>query len=86
MLQPAPGLFCREAMPRRSVRRPVSLFAQAAVVGSMNMRALLAFLFLIVMLVIGARVRGVRDSLWRFLAFIAACVVVLALLLAILAK
>ena len=54
--------------------------------GSMNMRALLAFLFLIVMLVIGARVRGVRDSLWRFLAFIAACVVVLALLLAILAK
>ena len=50
------------------------------------MTALLAFLLLIVMLVIGARVRGVRDSLWKFLAFIAACVVVLALLLAILAK
>jgi len=48
--------------------------------------ALLAFLLLIVMLLIGARVHGVRDSLWKFLAFITACVVVLALLLAILAK
>ena len=50
------------------------------------MRALLAFLLLIVMLVIGARVRGVRQSFWKFLAFVVACVVVLALLLAILAK
>ena len=50
------------------------------------MRALLAFLLLIVMLVIGARVCGVRHSFWKFLAFVAACVIVLALLLAILAK
>ena len=50
------------------------------------MRALLAFLLLIVMLVIGARVRGVRQSFWKFLLFVVACVVVLALLLAILAK
>jgi len=27
---------------------------------------LIAFLLLIVMLVIGARVRGVRDSFWKF--------------------
>jgi len=49
-------------------------------------RALFAFLLLIVMLVIGARVRGVRQSFWKFLVFVLACVVVLALLLAILAK
>jgi hydrogenase/urease accessory protein HupE len=49
-------------------------------------RPLIAFLFLIVMLAIGARVRGVRDSWWKMLAFITACVVVLALLLAILAE
>jgi hypothetical protein len=47
---------------------------------------LIAFLLLLVMLVIGARVRGARDSWWKPLAFITACVVVLALLLAILAK
>jgi hypothetical protein len=45
-----------------------------------------AFLLLLVMLVIGARVRGVRDSWWKLLAFVTACVVVLALLLAILAE
>ena len=50
------------------------------------MRPLLAFLVLIVLLVIGARVRGVRDSFWKLLAFVVACIVVLALLLAILAK
>ena len=50
------------------------------------MTALLAFLLLIVMLVIGARVRGVRQSFWKFLVFVLACIVVLALLLAILAK
>jgi hypothetical protein len=49
-------------------------------------RALTAFLLLLVMLVIGARVRGVRDSWWKLLAFVTACVVVLALLLAILAE
>jgi len=53
---------------------------------SKDVRALLAVLLLIVMLVIGARVRGVRHSLWKFLVFVVACVVVLALLLAILAK
>ena len=73
-------------MPRRSVRRPVRFLAQAAVVVSKDVRALLAVLLLIVMLVIGARVRGVRDSFWKFLAFVVACIVVLALLLAILAK
>ena len=41
---------------------------------------------LIVMLVLGSRVHGVRESLWKFLAFVAACIVVLALLLAILAR
>ena len=50
------------------------------------MRALFAFLLLIVMLVIGARVHRVRHSFWKFLAFVTACVVVLALLLTILAK
>jgi hypothetical protein len=48
--------------------------------------ALIAFLLLLVMLVIGARARGVRDSWWKLLAFVTACVVILALLLAILAK
>jgi hypothetical protein len=48
--------------------------------------ALIAFLLLLVMFVIGARVRGVRDSWWKLLAFVTACVVVLALLLAILSK
>ncbi len=50
------------------------------------MRALIAFLFLIIMFAIGARVRGVRDSWWKLLAFVTARVVVLALLLAILSK
>ena len=49
------------------------------------MKALIAFLLLIVMFVIGARVR-VRDSWWKLLAFIAACAVVLGLLLAIIAE
>jgi hypothetical protein len=48
-------------------------------------KALIAFLLLIVMFVIGARVR-VRDSWWKLLAFIAACAIVLGLLLTILAK
>jgi hypothetical protein len=48
--------------------------------------ALIAFVLLIVMLVLGSRVHGVRQSLWKFLAFVAACIVVLALLLAILAR
>jgi len=48
--------------------------------------ALIAFLLLLAMFVIGARVRGVRDSWWKLLAFVTACVVVLALLLAILSK
>jgi len=48
--------------------------------------ALIAFLLLIVMLVIGARVHGVRHSFWKFLVFVTACVVVLGLLLAFLAK
>jgi hypothetical protein len=51
-----------------------------------DVKALMAFLLLLVMLVIGARVRGVRDSFWKLLAFIVACLVVLALLLAILAE
>ena len=73
-------------MPAGAWLRPVLPSLKRRGGGSEDVRALLAFLLLIVMLVIGARVRGVRDSLWRFLAFIAACVVVLALLLAILAK
>jgi hypothetical protein len=48
--------------------------------------ALPAFLLLIVVLVIGSRVHGVRHSFWKLLAFVTACVVMLALLLAILAK
>jgi hypothetical protein len=51
-----------------------------------HVKALIAFLLLIAMLVLGARVRGVRDSFWKLLAFIAACVIVLALLLTILSK
>jgi isoprenylcysteine carboxyl methyltransferase (ICMT) family protein YpbQ len=51
-----------------------------------DVTALIAFLLLLVMFVIGARVRGVRDSWWKLLAFVTACVVVLALLLAILSK
>jgi ABC-type multidrug transport system permease subunit len=51
-----------------------------------DVTAVVALLLLVVMFVIGARVRGVRFSFWKTLAFVAACVVVLALLLAILAK
>jgi hypothetical protein len=51
-----------------------------------HVKALVAFLVLIAMLVLGARVRGLRDSLWKLLAFIAACIIVLALLLTILSK
>jgi hypothetical protein len=54
-------------------------------VGKEDVTALIAFLLLLVMLLIGARVRGVRFSFWKLLAFIAACVVVLALLLAMIA-
>ena len=50
------------------------------------MKALFAFLLLIVMLVLGARVHGVRHSFWKFLAFVTACLIVLGLLLAFLAK
>ena len=53
---------------------------------SKDVRALLAVLLLIVMLVIGARVRAVRHLFWKFLVFVLACIVVLSLLLAILAK
>jgi len=49
-------------------------------------KALFAFLLLIVMLVLGARVHGVRHSFWKFLAFVTACLIVLGLLLAFLAK
>ena len=49
------------------------------------MTAAIAFVLLIVMFVVGARVR-VRDSLWKLLAFIAACAIVLGLLFAIIAK
>jgi hypothetical protein len=48
--------------------------------------ALIAFLLLIVVLAVGSRVHGVRHSFWKFLAFVTACIVVLALLLAILAR
>ena len=51
-----------------------------------HVKALIAFLLLIAMLVLGARVRGVRDSFWKLMAFIAACIIVLALLLTILSK
>ena len=51
-----------------------------------TVKAIIAFLLLIVMLAIGACVHGVRQSRWKFLAFATACVVVLALLLAILAQ
>ena len=50
------------------------------------MAALIAFVLLIVMLTLGSRVHGVRESLWKFLAFAAACIVVLGLLLVILAR
>jgi hypothetical protein len=49
-------------------------------------KALVAFLLLTVMLVLGARVHGVRHSFWKFLAFVTACVVVLGPLLAFLEK
>jgi hypothetical protein len=48
--------------------------------------ALIAFLLLIVVLALGSRVHGARHSLWKFLAFVAACIAVLTLLLAILAR
>jgi len=73
-------------MPRRGVASVQSFLAQAAWSGSEDVRALFAFLLLIIMLVIGARVRGVRHSFWKFLVFVLACIVVLALPLAILAK
>jgi hypothetical protein len=38
------------------------------------------------MLVLGSRIHGVRESLWKSLAFVVACVVVLVLLLVILAR
>ena len=72
--------------PQERGHRPVRPLSEAPWWGVSDVTALLAFLLLIVMLVIGARVRGVRDSFWKFLAFVVACVVVLALLLAILAK
>lgn len=50
------------------------------------MTALIALLLLIAVLALGSRVHGVRHSFWKFLAFVTACIVVLALLLAILAK
>ena len=53
--------------------------------GGRAVRAVIAFLLLIAMLAIGARVHGVRQSRWKFLAFATACIMVLALVLAILA-
>ena len=47
------------------------------------MTALIAFLLLIGMFVLGSRVHGVRHSFWKFLAFVTACIVVLALVLAV---
>jgi hypothetical protein len=51
-----------------------------------DMTAVIAFLLLVVMFVIGSRVHGVRHSFWKFLAFVTACIVVLALVLAFLAR
>ena len=51
-----------------------------------DMTALITFLLLIGMFVLGARVHGVRHSFWKFVAFVTACIVVLALLLVLLAK
>jgi hypothetical protein len=51
-----------------------------------DVTALIAFLLLVVMFVIGSRVHGVRHSFWKFLAFVTACIVVLALVLAFLAR
>ena len=67
-------------------RRPVLPSLNRRGGGSEDVRPLLAFLLLIVMLAIGARIRGVRHSFWKVLAFVVACIVVPALLLAILAK
>ena len=50
------------------------------------MTALIALLLLIVMLVLGSRIHGVRESLWKSLAFVTACIVALVLLLVILAR
>ena len=50
------------------------------------MTAVVALLLLVVMFVIGSRVHGVRSSPWKLLAFVVACLVVLALLFLILAK
>ena len=50
------------------------------------MTALIAFLLLIVMLVLGSRIHGVRESLWKSLAFVTACIFVLVLLLVILSR
>jgi Ca2+/Na+ antiporter len=54
--------------------------------GQEDVTALIAFLLLVVMFVIGSLVHGARSSFWKLLAFVAACVVVLVLLYAILAK
>jgi hypothetical protein len=50
------------------------------------MTALIAFILLIGMFILGARVHGVRHSFWKFLAFVTACLVVLALVLAFLSR
>ena len=51
-----------------------------------DVTAVVAFLLLVVMFVIGSSVHGARSSFWKLLAFVTGCVVVLALLYAILAK
>jgi phosphoglycerol transferase MdoB-like AlkP superfamily enzyme len=51
-----------------------------------DVTAVVALLLLVVMFVIGSRVHGVRSSPWKLLAFVVACLVVLALLFLILAK
>jgi len=67
--------------------RPVLAQATRGAVGEFeDMTALIAFLLLIGMFVLGARIHGVRHSFWKFLAFVTACIVVLALALAFLAR
>jgi Ca2+/Na+ antiporter len=51
-----------------------------------DVTAVVAFLLLVVMFVIGSSVHGARSSFWKLLAFVTACLVVLALLFLILAK
>jgi hypothetical protein len=86
----AHGLACHQGDARRSVASVQSVVRKSSrrdgELEPERVKTLIAFLLLIVMLVLGARVRRVRDSFWKLLAFIAACIIVLALLLTILSK